>query len=207
LYNGDKGYSWGALIAVALAAGPTGLVRNADGSVTATTSAAHKAVLGELATVLSGSAGAGGTRFDGNYYIKAAPSATSLTLIPVDDVILHQAPDTGGGGNVSLIQMEQPAPGSAGKAFGLQRDAGGDFTPTQLYADGIFDGAPGVFEVDVEGAEIDHPNAYALMTGGAISVVNANNAFHAVITDQANFVRLTLKTRTNAVNFAGTVRA
>lgn len=207
LYPGDKAYSFGALAKVALAANPTGLVRNADGSVTATTSVAHKAVVGETATVLSLAAGAGGTRFDGNYFIKAAPSGTTLTLIPVDDVILHQAPDTGGGGTISLMQSEQPALLSAGTAIGLMQRSDAP-NPTQFFASGKFDAAPGVFEVDIQVADVDVDAAYSTAAGGLVNAVDAVNfGFHVAITDRANFARHFIRARANAVNYAGTVRA
>lgn len=207
LYPGDKGYSFGAIAKVALAANPTGLVRAANGVVTATTSAPHLAVVGETATVLSLANGAGGTRFDGNYFIKAAPSATTLTLVPLDDIILHQAPDTGGGGTVSLMQSEQPVILSAGTAVGLMQRSEGTL-PSQFYAYGKFDAAPGVFEVDIQVADIDVDAAYSTAAGGLVNAVDAVNfAFHLAITDRANFVRHFIRARANAVNYAGFVRA
>lgn len=209
LYSGDRGYSFGALTAVALAAAPGGLVRNANGTVTATTSVAHKALVGEIATILTNVNGAGGTRFDGNYIIQAAPSGTSLTLLPVDDVILHQAPDTSGGGTISVIQGEQPAAvPQAGRAFGLTRDAGSDATPSFCYAMGKFDGAPGAFEVDVQLADIDIDGEYQTAANMNITGVDATNfTFRAAVQDQSNFIRLLLRSRTNAVNFWGWLRA
>lgn len=207
LYSGDKGYSFGALVAVAIAASPGGLVRNLDGSVTCTTSAAHKAVPGEVATIV-GSTSVNGTRFDGNYFIKtAAFGSSALTLIPIDDIVLHQAPDTGGVGKISLIQMEAPGVPQAGTAFGLVREASSDFTPSVIYVDFLFDAVPGASTLGVEGAEIDHPQAYAPLAGSPFTLAAAALANHFVVNDQANFVRLNLLTRTNAVNGAGTIRA
>lgn len=211
LWKGDKGYSFGAPTAVAIAASPGGLSRAANGVVTVTTSAPHKAVPGEIATIV-GSQSVGGTRFDGNYYTQAAAFGSSaLTLVPVDDVILHQAPDTGGGGTVSVIQMEQPAAPQAGKAWGLGQKEALQLAPEVFNAAGFFDGAPAAFEVDIEGADSDSALTYALVgaagTGaipiGKIQVVDANNAFNVQITGRPNFVRMTLRSRTNAVNFAG----
>ena len=208
LYSGDRGYSFGALTAVAIAAAPAGLVRNANGTVTVTTSVAHKALVGEIATVLSGAAGAGGTRFDGNYIIQAAPSGTTLTLLPVDDVVLHQAVDTGGGGTINVIQAEQPGPPQAGRAFGLVRDAGSDATPMFFYAQGKFDGDPGAFEIDVQLSDIDIDSQYQTAANMNITVRDPTNfTFRASVQDQANFVRLFLRSRTNAVNLWAWVRA
>jgi hypothetical protein len=207
LYSGDRGFSFGALTAEALAAAPSGLVRNADGTVTATTSAAHVALVGEIATVLSFAAGAGGTRFDGNYIIKAAPSGTTLTLLPVDDVLLHQAVDTGGGGTITVIKGEQPAALTSGRAFGLVREGGSDATPTFAYAQGKFDAAPGAFEIDIQLSDIDVDGQYQTAAGMNITTVDAtNNTFRAAIQDQAHFIRMFLRSRTNAVNFWGWLR-
>jgi hypothetical protein len=212
LYSGDRGFSFGALTgkdvaALAIAAAPGGLVRNANGTVTATTSAAHKALVGEIATVLSLTAGAAGTRFDGNYIIQAAPSGTTLTLLPVDDALLHQAVDTGGGGTIALIQGEQPAALTAGRAFGLVREGGSDATPTFFYAQGKFDGAPGVFEVDIQLSDIDVDGQYQTAANMNITTVDATNfTFRAAVQDQAHFIRMFLRSRTNAVNFWGWLR-
>src|SRR5437879_13738795 len=82
LYRGDKAYSFGALVAVAIAASPGGLSRAANGTVTCTTGVAHKALPGEIATII-GSTSIGGTRFDGNYLIQAAAFASLiLALLP-----------------------------------------------------------------------------------------------------------------------------
>jgi hypothetical protein len=208
LYTGDRGYSFGALVAVALSAAPAGLVRNANGTVTATTTGNHLALVGEIATVLSGAAGAAGTRFDGNYIIKAAPSGTTLTLLPVDDVLLHQAADTGGGGTVNVIQGEQPGVPQAGRAFGLTREVASDATPSFLYAQGKFDAAPGAFEVDVQLSDVDIDSQYQTAANMNITTVDATNfTFRAAVQDQANFARLLLKARANAVNFWGWLRA
>lgn len=203
LYSGDRGYSFGALVGVALAAAPTGLVRNANGTVTATTSGVHKALVGEIATVASLVAGAGGTRFDGNYIIKAAPSTTTLTLLPVDDVVLHQAVDTSGTGKVFVIQGEQPAVPQAGTAFGLQREPNKTF----FYGEGQFDGDPGAFEVDIQLSDIDVDNQYQTALGMNITTKDATNfTFRASVQDQANFARLKLTLRTNAVNLWAWIR-
>jgi hypothetical protein len=206
LYSGDRGFSFGAL--TQLVGGP--FVRNADGSVTATTSVAHVALVGEIATI---TAGAGGpvsnvSRFEGNYIIKAAPSATTLTLLPVDDVLLHQAIDnTGGGGFITVIKGEQPGVPQAGRAFGLVREGGSDATPTFCYAQGKFDAAPGVFEIDIQLSDIDIDAQYQTAANMNITTVDAtNNTFRAAIQDQAHFIRMLLRSRTNAVNFWGWIR-
>ena len=202
LYRGDKAYSFGALVAVAIAASPGGLSRAASGVVTCTTSAAHKALPGEIATIV-GSTSVGGTRFDGNYFIQAAAFASSiLTLVPVDDIILHQAPDTGGVGTITLIQMEQPALLTAGRAFGLMQppDAGAPFL-----VDGSFDAAPGAFEVDVQVAQVDVAAAYE--TAVVINTLDASGLlFHANVNDPSNFVRAFLRARANGVNLAVSIR-
>lgn len=201
LWKGDRGYSWGALTPTAIAASPGGLSRAANGTVTCTTTAPHKAVPGEIATIV-GSVSVGGTRFDGNYFIQAAAFGSSaLTLIPVDDVILHQAIDTGGGGNVSLIQMEQPAPVVAGKAFGLGQVLAIPNAPLAFVVGGLFDGNPAGFEIDVQGSDVDVTAMYQQIA--VITTADTNDlGFHVLVNDRPNFVRAVLRLRTNPVNFA-----
>src|SRR6266850_2246024 len=100
--RGVVGYSFGALTASTITASPGGLVRAAGGNVTVTTSANHNWQIGNnvyigLQANPTGTepASVGGTRFGGNYTITAIPSATTATLVPVDDALRHQAPDTG----------------------------------------------------------------------------------------------------------------
>lgn len=214
--GGLTGYSWGALTPIAIAASPTGLVRAASGIVTMNTlaAAAHNFVAGEVVTLAdAGPAGGGlitsvgGTRFGGNYMIQIVPSTSSLTLLPLDEVILHQPADTGGGGSATSIAAEQPAILTGGKAFALP--LGDQSAPVGLFADGIFLAAPGVFEVDVQGAMVDADNEYATFTGGNISVVDATNFNFRVDlgTVSARFARMFIRARANAVGFIGRLRA
>lgn len=199
LYAGNRGFSFGALTARVIAASPGGLVRAAGGIVTVTTSAPHLFLLGEIVTIV-GSTSVNGTRFDGNYIIKTIPGGSSFTALPVDDILLHQAADTGGVGTANSIAMEQPAPPQAGAAFGLTREP----VKTFCYAFGKFDGAPGAFEVDLQLSDVDVDSEYQTAAGMNVTTVDAtNNTFRAAIQDQANFVRMFLKSRANAVNFAG----
>lgn len=201
------GFSFGALGNATIAASPGGIVRNADGSVTLTTTAPHNFLAGQICT-LAPTTIVGGTRFGANYIIKSIGSPTTATLIAVDDVVAHQAPDTGGGGTASSIQFEQPAAPQAGAAFGLPA-APMVGTPFGFFTDGVFSGAPGAFEVDIQVAEFDVDSLYQTISNGNVTTVDAtNNTFHFDATwTGAHFARLLLKSRANAVGFIGTIRA
>lgn len=210
LLRGDTGYSFGALTAATIAASPTGLSRAASGIVTLTTSAPHNFVPGEILTIADALAkvtSVGGTRFQGNYMIQTVPSTTTALLLPLDEVILHQPADTGGSGAATSIAAEAPAILTAGKAFGLQ--TGDQSRPrASISVDGVFLAAPGVFEVDIQGAAVDADSQYATVTNGVISAVDATNFnFHfdgGLV--EAVFIRLFIRARANAVGFVGRIR-
>jgi hypothetical protein len=209
LFRGDAGYSFGAPVGAAIAASPTGLVRAAGGIVTLTTTGNHNFAPGEVCTVFDvgrtvGTAitSVGGTRFGGNYLIQAVPSATTLTLLPLDDVILHQAPDTGGGGEAISPAYESPAAPQAGQAFALNNRGDNSMSPWGFFVDGIFSAAPGAFEVDIQGAFVDADAEYSAVPNGAITTLDTNNTvkFHLDATwTGINFVRGKIISRTNAV--------
>jgi hypothetical protein len=215
LFRGDTGYSFGALTPATIAATPTGLVRAAGGIVTLTTTGNHNFVAGQVATVYdvgrtAGTAitAVGGTRFGGNYLIQAVPSATILTLLPLDDVILHQAPDTGGGGQVVSIAFETAATGTAGQAFALANVGDNSQVPWGFFIDGIFQAAP-TFECDVQVAAVDAANEYQTVSGGNVTNADATNfTFHFDgPLSGAKFVRLFMRTNTGSVPFIGRIRA
>jgi hypothetical protein len=212
--RGDVAYSFGALTPATIAATPTGLVRAASGIVTLTTTGNHNFAAGETATVfdVGRSAGTaissvGGTRFGGNYLIQAVPSATTLTLLPLDDVILHQAPDTGGGGQVVSRAFENPPSGTAGQAFALANIANNSMSPWGFFVDGIFQAAP-TFECDVQVAAVDAANEYQTISGGNVTTADATNfTFHLDATwSGARFARLFMRTNTGNVGFIGRIR-
>lgn len=222
LMRGVIGYSFGVPAQSVVAASPGGLVRAAGGVVTITVTVAHNWQVGQnvfvgLGVVPVQGAGititglsttsVGGTRFDGNYTITAIGSATTATLAPVDDVLRHQAPDTGGAGTAISIQYEQPAAPQAGQAFAVNNTmllAG----PLGFAVDGKFSAAPGTFEVDIQGADVDADANYQTLANLNISTVDATNqTFHADCTwNVLKFVRVRLLTRTNAVGFVCYIR-
>jgi len=215
--GGLTGYSWGALTPIAIAASPTGLVRAASGIVTLNTlaAAAHNFVAGEVVTLAdAGPAGGGlitsvgGTRFGGNYMIQAVPSTSSLTLLPLDEVILHQPADTGGGGSATSIAAETPTPPAGGKAFALTNIGDQSQSPWGFFVDGVFLAAPGAFEVDVQVAAVDADSQYQTIANGNVTLIDATNqTFHFDATwTGAKFVRLFLRSRTNAVGLIGRIR-
>lgn len=220
--RGVVGYSFGVPVASTITASPGGLVRAAGGVVTVTVSSAHNWQIGSnvyigqgVVPVIGTTTGVtgteptsvGGTRFNGNYTITAIPSGTTATLVPIDDALRHQAPDTGGVGTAISIAFEQPTPPQAGQAFAINSTlslAG----PLGFAVDGKFSGAPGVFEVDIQAADIDADANYQTISNGNVSTVDATNqTFHFDCTwVVAKFVRVKLLTRTNAVGFVATIR-
>jgi hypothetical protein len=216
LLRGQIGYSFGAYVSATIAASPGGLVRAAGGIVTITTTAAHNWQIGNNVFIGEGVTGGvngieptsvGGTRFNGNYTITAIGSATTATLVPIDPVNLHQAPDTGGTGTALSISYETPTPAQAGQAFAL---AGPQSLNSSFgfAVDGKFSAAPGAFEVDVQIAEVDADANYQTASGMNITTVDAtNNTFHADCTlVTARFARVRLLSRTNAVGLVSTIR-
>jgi hypothetical protein len=206
LMRGFLGYSFGALTQITIAASPGGLVRAAGGIVTLTTTGAHNFAVGQILTIAFETS-VGGTRFAGNYIISTIPSGTTATLTPVDPVVLHQAPDTGGAGTATSIAFETPAAPQAGQAFALA-DSPKLGSQSGFYVDGIFSAAPGAFEVDIQVCQVEAPQNYQTMANGNVTTVDAtNNTFHFDATwTGALFVRLRILSRTNAVGFIGTIR-
>jgi len=214
--RGDTGYSFGALTPATIAASPTGLVRAANGIVTLTTSGNHNFAPGETLTVFDVGRAAGtvitsvgGTRFGANYLILTTPSATTATLLPLDDVVLHQAPDTGGGGQAVSVAFESPGAPQAGQAFALANRGDNSMLPQGFFVDGLFSAAPGAFEVDIQGAMVDADSEYSVVTSGAISAVDTNAPLKfqgAFSLTGANFVRGKIITRTNAVGLILRIR-
>jgi len=212
LVRGDVGYSFGALTPATLSASPNGLTRNANGTVTATTTGNHNFAAGEMATIFDTGVAlpivtVGGTRFGGNYLIQAVPSATTLTLLPLDDVILHQAVDTGGGGKIVSRAFETPASGTAGQAFALANIGDNSQSPWGFFVDGIFQAAP-TFECDVQVAAVDAANEYQTVSNGNVTTADATNfTFHFDATwTGAKFARLFMRTNTGGVGFIGRIR-
>ena len=104
---------------------------------------------------------------------------------------------------------EQPAPGSGGAsasqrvALGMKEGGPGGFSVT-----GFFSGAPGSFEIDVQVSDVDADTQYQTISGGNITTVDAtNNTFHLDASGAlATFVRLLMRSRTNAVNVTADIR-
>jgi len=216
LYRGDVGYSFGALVPANIAASPGGLVRAAGGVVTLTTVAAHNFAPGEVVTIYdvgrtsaasTAITAVGGTRFQGNYLITAVPSGTTATLQPIDEILLHQAPDTGGGGQAVSRAFENPASGTSGQAFALANIGDSSQGPFGFFVDGIFQATP-TFECDVQVAAVDAPSEYQTVSGGNITTVDTTNfTFHFDATwSGAKFVRLFMRTNTGAIGFIGRIR-
>lgn len=113
-------------------------------------------------------------------------------------------------GDIAQVwNAEQPAPGSGG-ASASQRLALGtkEGGPAGFSVTGFFSGAPGAFEIDVQVSDVDVDSQYQSVANGNVTTVDAtNNTFHFDgATALATFVRLLLRSRTNAVNITADIR-
>lgn len=113
-------------------------------------------------------------------------------------------------GDTSQVwNAEQPAPGNGGAsasqrvALGSQGGAPAGFSVT-----GFFSGAPGAFEIDVQVSDVDVDSQYQTSLNGNLTVVDATNqTFHYDGNNVlATFVRLLMRSRTNAVNITADIR-
>lgn len=112
------------------------------------------------------------------------------------------------GDSVQLWNAEQPVPGSGGVSatapLALALSPGKD---TQIEVDGFFSGTPGVFEIDVQAADVDADAQYNVISSGVINAVDSvNQTFHFDFKIVARFVRLLMRSRANAVNVTAALR-
>lgn len=116
------------------------------------------------------------------------PGAGQATLVNANQqVVLMNAERTGTG-----------TPNYASVAFNLERQKS-SFYPWGFAIEIVFSGAPGTFEVDVQGAETDTDANYCLL-GTAVSSVNSSNVCRFDnTTTWPKFVRIFVKTLTNDV--------
>lgn len=104
---------------------------------------------------------------------------------------------------------EQPTPGSGGVsasqrvALGVKEGGPGGFAVT-----GFFSGAPGSFEIDVQVSDVDADGQYQTINIGPITAVDSTNfTFNLQAPNySASFVRLLMRSRTNAVNVTADIR-
>jgi hypothetical protein len=104
---------------------------------------------------------------------------------------------------------ETPTPGNGGAAASRQvalvssQGINAGFSVT-----GFFAAAPGAFEIDVQVSDVDADAQYQTCANGNITTVDAtNNTFHFDgATVMAKFVRLLLRSRTNAVAVTADIR-
>lgn len=107
------------------------------------------------------------------------------------------------GDSIQVWSAEQPTAGaglvSASKAVALQQRSG---HPAGFSVNGFFSADPGAFEIDVQVSEVESDSQYqTCANGNLISVDPTNFTFHFdAATVGAKFVRLLMRTRTNAVN-------
>lgn len=111
------------------------------------------------------------------------------------------------GDSYQVWNAEQPLAGIAGvstsERVALARSP--QANQDALAVDGFFSGAPGAFEIDLYVSNTTDTDA-AYVLAGQITAVDANNNFHGDFLTTAKFVRLAMKSRTNAVNVTATIR-
>lgn len=109
------------------------------------------------------------------------------------------------GSQVSLFSNDRPGAGSPNKAspaFQLERLKSA-FYPWGFAMEFTFSGAPGTFEIDVQGAEVDKDANYNTI-GTAVTAVNSNNVARFESTTLfPKFVRAFVKTLGNDVQISG----
>ena len=103
---------------------------------------------------------------------------------------------------------ETPTPGNGTTAASQQYQINHSGPRGKTFAvDGHFSGAPGPFEVDVQVASVDSDTDYQTAANANITTVDAtNNTFHydgTLVT--TNFVRLLMRSRTNAVSITARI--
>jgi hypothetical protein len=108
-----------------------------------------------------------------------------------------------GGSGQQTTSPERPGAGSpsyASIAYGLERQKAA-FYPWGFAVEIWFTGAPGTFEVDIQGAELDMDSHYVTI-GTAITAVNASNVgrFDSGVTIWPKYVRAFVKTLGNDVS-------
>lgn len=111
--------------------------------------------------------------------------------------------------SIVVWSAETPTPGNgttaASQQVAVQAISGSGLTP--FYVDGKFSGAPGAFEVDVQVSSTDSDANYQTCSNCNITTVDAtNNTFHldaALV--RTRFVRLLMRSRTNAVSITASV--
>jgi hypothetical protein len=129
----------------------------------------------------------------------AAPAYNSQTPAPI----------LGSGQVVVVWNAESPTPGNGTIAATQQYQLvpAGSRAGTPFSVDAQFSGAPGVFEVDVQVAATDSDTNYQTCSNCNVTTVDAtNNTFHldAVLVN-AKYVRLLMRSRTNAVSITARI--
>lgn len=102
-----------------------------------------------------------------------------------------------------VFNAEQPVAGISGAStsqqVALAESEAGELTT--IGVSGFFAGAPGAFEIDIQGSNVDNDNEYSLLQDPAAKIVavDANNRFNATIKCNNKFVKAAVAIRTNAV--------
>jgi hypothetical protein len=136
-------------------------------------------------------------------YPGAVNATTTNTVPPLPNALYF-------GDQKEVFNAEQPAApqASISVALGVGPAGGG---PRTVSVEGLWSGAPGNFEVDLQTSDTDADGMYQLegagITQASAGVNTTANTFRAEFANvSANFARLLLKSRTNAVNLTARIR-
>jgi hypothetical protein len=103
-------------------------------------------------------------------------------------------------GDTTLVfNAEQPVAPQSSVAVALSQSPHEGVVPS-VSVEGFFSGAPGVFEIDLQSADVD-ADAFYVSYANVINAVGGNNTFRGEFPNvKAKFVRARLVARANAVN-------
>ncbi len=118
-------------------------------------------------------------------------------------------PSISQGDSVQVWNAEQPAAGNGGASASIRVALVPQAARKGFSVTGFFSAAPGAFEIDVQVSDVDADTQYQTFANGNITSVDATNqTFHFDGSSvDALFVRLLMRTRTNAVNVTADVKS
>lgn len=97
-----------------------------------------------------------------------------------------------------IVTADVISAGKRSRAVAIQQ--AGPVGLAGISASGEFSGAPGVFEIDVEIADVDQESSYVAAAGAVVNTVNANNSWRCDVPSiNAKFARLKIVALANVV--------
>lgn len=109
------------------------------------------------------------------------------------------------GDYIQVWNAEQPTAGNNASTGSASQQIAAYYAQgigTGISFEGFFAAAPGAFEIDVQGSNIDADGQYQALPNGAITTVNATNNTFLYVDGISNFkfYRALMVSRANAVN-------